>query len=404
MLGAAGGREVVNMDREELELYIHIPFCVKKCDYCDFLSMPAPEDVRQAYMEQLMKELAVCGRKYCNYKIKTIFIGGGTPSVLSASWTRRLMEQVYRCFTVEPDAEITMEANPCTLDARKLREYLAAGICRLSIGMQSADDRELKLLGRAHTSIQSEKSYDLAREAGFKNINVDIISAIPSQTVSSYEKTLVKILKMRPEHISAYSLIIEEGTPFFDRYHKAERLREKGRDQYLLPAEETERRMYELTGELLHTHGYMRYEISNYSLPGYECKHNTGYWMRKNYLGTGLGAASLTGSIRFSNTRDLKEYLAKDPECTPERLRYPEYQVLGLREQMEEFMFLGLRMTRGVCARRFTEQFGTKLEDVFGAVISSQTAQGLLEQTGEGYRLTRYGTDVSNYVMAQYLG
>ena len=130
----------------------------------------------------------------------------------------------------------------------------------------------------------------------------------------------------------------------------------------------------------------------------------SGYWMRKNYLGTGLGAASLTGSIRFSNTRDLKEYLAKDPECTPERLRYPEYQVLGLREQMEEFMFLGLRMTRGVCARKFTEQFGTKLEDVFGAVISSQTAQGLLEQTGEGYRLTRYGTDVSNYVMAQYLG
>lgn len=389
---------------KELELYVHIPFCVKKCNYCDFLSAPASERTYDAYVSRLLAEIGAAGLAYKTDGVTSVFIGGGTPSVLSAAQMRQLLRRLKDSFPVLPDAEITVECNPGTLDAEKLQAYYEAGVNRLSIGLQSADEKELRMLGRIHTFEQFVQNYELARKTGFKNINVDIISAIPSQTVSSYEKTLVKILKMRPEHISAYSLIIEEGTPFFDRYHKAERLREKGRDQYLLPAEETERRMYELTGELLHTHGYMRYEISNYSLPGYECKHNTGYWMRKNYLGTGLGAASLTGSIRFSNTRDLKEYLAKDPECTPERLRYPEYQVLGLREQMEEFMFLGLRMTRGVCARRFTEQFGTKLEDVFGAVISSQTAQGLLEQTGEGYRLTRYGTDVSNYVMAQYLG
>lgn len=386
-----------------MELYIHIPFCVKKCDYCDFLSAPAPEDIRQAYVKQLLKEMDVYKEIYNDYEITTIFIGGGTPSVLTAYQIQSIVEQIYACFQVKPDAEITLEANPGTLNAEKLQTYHKAGINRLSIGLQSADEEELKLLGRIHTFQQFVKNYQMARETGFENINVDIIAAIPAQKITVYEKTLQKVLELKPEHISAYSLIIEEGTPFFVRYGEAERLREKGIEQNLLPSEEAERQMYELTQRMLQSAGYLRYEISNYALPGYACRHNIGYWTRKNYLGLGIGAASMIENVRFTNISDLQEYLKQDFTNASIEKRYGERKILNTKEQMEEFMFLGLRMMCGISGWEFQRPFSVSLEDVYGTILHRQLQEQLIEKTLEGYRLTDYGIAVSNYVMAQYL-
>ncbi len=387
----------------ELELYIHIPFCVKKCDYCDFLSTTASEEIHLAYTGQLLKEITACAGAYQGDTVTTLFIGGGTPSILAPYSIQELMDRLRCCFSVAADAEVTIEANPGTLNEEKLQAYQKAGVNRLSIGLQSADERELQLLGRVHTFGQFLENYHLARTIGFKNINVDIISAIPGQKLDTYKNTLMQVLELRPEHISAYSLMIEEGTPFFARYREAERLREKGKPQNLLPSEEAERQMYECTKQLLADRGYERYEISNYALPGYACRHNTGYWTRKNYLGLGLGAASMVGQVRFSNTANLQTYLACDFAKIPVMERYRERRELSVQEQMEEFMFLGLRLMRGVSAAEFFQQFSIEMEDVYGEILSRQAKQCLIEKTAEGYRLTDYGIDVSNYVMAQYL-
>lgn len=384
---------------KELELYVHIPFCKKKCSYCDFLSAPAAEEVQQAYMRQLSEEISAVSQDYKDVLVTSVFIGGGTPSVLEASLIQRLMMQLHEHFRLSDDAEVTIECNPGTLDAGRLRAYQSSGISRLSIGMQSADDRELRLLGRIHTHQQSVENYMLAREIGFKNINIDIISALPGQKASDYEHTLQEILKLRPEHISAYSLIIEENTPFFDQLAGAQQLREKGRDQSLLPSEEEERAMYSLTNELLKEEGYERYEISNYALDGYACRHNIGYWTRKNYLGIGLGAASLIENVRFCNGSDLYAYLDEDFASD----WHMQQERLDLNAQMEEYMFLGLRMMCGVSLNDFYKQFSRTLEDVYGDVIDQQLKQHLIKRTADGYCLTDFGIDISNYVMSGYL-
>lgn len=386
---------------KELELYLHIPFCVRKCQYCDFLSAPAEESVRQAYMEQMEKEIHMAAESCRDYRISTIFIGGGTPSVLSAVQIKNLFDQLHSCFSILPDAEITLECNPGTVDRDKIRACLESGVNRLSFGLQSADIKELQLLGRIHTFEQFAANYELARAEGFKNINVDIMSALPGQKAGTYEKTIQKVLALRPEHISAYSLIIEEGTPFYERFAQAEMLREKGKDQHLLPTEEEEREMYVMTKELLKSAGYGRYEISNYALDGFACRHNTGYWKRKDYLGIGLGAASLVDNVRFSNTAELKEYLAAD--FTGMRNAVCGREQLSVEAQMEEFMFLGLRMMCGVSEKEFYMQFLKTMEEVYGEVLKKQLKDGLIKRTREGYCLTEYGIDVSNYVMAQYL-
>lgn len=385
----------------ELEVYVHIPFCVRKCGYCDFLSAPASESVRSAYMEQMQKEIAAAGPSYGKYQVSSVFIGGGTPSVLQPVQIRQLCRQLQDSFHILQDAEFTIECNPGTLDAEKLRTYRSCGVNRLSIGLQSADASELRLLGRMHTYEQFAGNYHLARELGFKNINVDLISALPGQKISVYEQTLKKVTALKPEHISAYSLIIEEGTPFSDRYGKAEQLRQKGKTQYLLPDEEEERRMYDLTKQLLESAGYHRYEISNYALTGYACRHNQGYWLRTNYLGIGLGASSLIENTRFSNVTDLNQYLKIN--MTERNRAVSTWEKLDVPAQMEEFMFLGLRMMSGVSAEKFQEQFSKTIEEVYGKVLDKQLKEGLIKRTNEGYCLTDYGIDISNYVMAQYL-
>ncbi|MEI3176916.1 MAG: radical SAM family heme chaperone HemW [Lachnospiraceae bacterium] len=384
------------MADKSLELYVHIPFCVRKCEYCDFLSAPAGADTQQEYVRNLLLEIEQKGVRCTDYKVTTIFFGGGTPSILKAGWIADILNAIHRNFKVRKDAEITIECNPGTLTFEKLSIYKSAGINRISVGLQSASDAELRELGRIHTYEDFLKSYDLIRKKGFSNVNIDLMAALPGQTLKSYEQTLRRVLALKPEHISAYSLIIEEGTPFYEKYEADELLREKGEKPQMLPSEETERLMYERTKELLLAHGYERYEISNYARRGYACRHNIGYWRRENYLGFGLGSASLLENERFHNTTDLTDYLGGD------YLAY-EQEKLDKKSQMEEFMFLGLRMTDGISTECFRQTFGLTVELVYGPVLEQQIADQLLRKEDGRIFLTERGLDVSNYVMAQFL-
>ena len=380
--------------RRELELYIHIPFCVKKCAYCDFLSGPASNQQIEEYVQALIEEIRYYKEFAKNYEVSTVFWGGGTASLLTGEQMKALMETLGQTFFIRQNAEITMEANPGTVTVEKLRAYQKAGINRISFGLQSVDNEELKMLGRIHTYEEFLESYEAARKAGFQNINVDLISAIPKQTVSSWEQTLQTIISLQPEHISAYSLIVEEGTPFAKLYGEGCEL------EHLLPSEEEERRMYERTEELLQEAGYHRYEISNYAKEGDECQHNLGYWERKEYLGLGLGASSLIEETRFHNTDEMEEYL-RDAN-NPILLRR-EQEKLDRQEQMEEFVFLGLRKIRGIQEEKFAEMFGEDIWDCYGKNLERVIKEGLLEREEGVLRLTRKGIDVSNYVFYEIL-
>ena len=372
--------------KKELELYIHIPFCVKKCDYCDFLSGPAGTERQRNYVEALIKEINHCG-DFSNYQVSSIFIGGGTPSVLPGEWIEEIMDSVYGKFDRSSDVEITIEANPGTVDHKKLEIYHKSGINRISFGCQSANNRELKMLGRIHTWEEFLESYQMARNAGFENINVDLMSGLPGQSLASWEVTLSKTVQLHPEHISAYSLIIEEGTPFSER-------------ELELPDEEEERVMYEYTHDILSSYGYHQYEISNYAKNGRECRHNLGYWKRKEYLGLGLGSASLLEDKRFSNISEMEKYLQN---CEHPEIIREQTEKLELRDQMAEYMILGLRMTEGVSATEFRNNFGQELYEIYGNVIKKYRTMELLEQNGDYLRFTRRGISVSNPILADFL-
>ena len=375
-----------NNRRIPLELYVHIPFCVRKCQYCDFLSGPSDEETKDRYIEALLKEIRAAEHTE-DYEIVSVFIGGGTPSALKAeaiaSIMRTLQEQFFFC----EDAEVTIEANPGTVDLEKLTIYRNVGINRLSLGLQSTDAEELKLLGRIHSYEEFLKSYEWAREAGFSNINIDLMFAIPSQTGEAWRQHLYQVAELNPEHISAYSLIIEEGTPFAEQ-------------NLDLPDEDTEYQMYEDTAEILERYGYRQYEISNYAKQGYMCRHNAGYWQRREYLGFGLGASSLYGGMRFSNTHQMQEYLKESRN--PDQIR-KDVTVLSRNEQIEEFMFLGLRMTEGISEKKFEENFDVRLMDVYGDILQKYEETGFMEHMETKWRLTRKGIHVSNHILADFL-
>ena len=375
---------------KELSLYIHIPFCVKKCDYCDFLSAPATDEVQEQYLHALFHEIAVRGEVYQEHSVKSIFIGGGTPSILAPEQIRMLMETLRKNFRVLSDAEVSMEVNPGTARTKEAFEvYKEAGINRLSIGLQSANDEELKLLGRIHTFSSFEATWQQARKAGITKVNIDLMSALPGQSIESYENTLKTVCELNPEHISAYSLIIEEGTPFYERYSGLLEDEEQ---------EERDRQMYLLTEQVLQKYNYNRYEISNYAKPGRECRHNLVYWTRGEYLGLGIGAASLINNVRYKNASNLKKYLSAQGV-----LPYEEIQNLSLREQMEEFLFLGLRLTKGISRKEFQDIFGCTVESVFGEALAQNRQDGLLALEGDRIILTPRGRDVSNYVFVSFL-
>ena len=427
------------MEKKELELYIHIPFCVKKCDYCDFLSFPADNRTQRRYVDALQKEITCYGALYPDRKITTIFIGGGTPSWLDEEEIVRILHTVREAFEVERGAEITIECNPGTATAHKLVRYREAGINRISIGLQSAHNEELALLGRIHTWEQFLKTYDLARKAGFSNINVDLMSALPGQTLETFSDTLKKVLALKPEHLSAYSLMIEEGTPFYERYREDEKHREAGEPTELLPDEEQEYAVTKLTQRVLKEAGYHWYEVSNFAKPGYECRHNIGYWKRADYLGVGLGAASLIDNVRYANVREVLEYCksceslcgefsvwkgGNQTEIQPEkgqkeagheeecRKNFIENvrktlcvssEPVTREEQMEEFMFIGLRMTEGVSRAEFEQHFVTTIEAVYGDVLRQLQKEGLLVKQEGRICLTERGMDVNNYVVEQFM-
>ena len=375
-----------NNRRIPLELYVHIPFCVRKCQYCDFLSGPSDEETKDRYIEALLKEIRATEHTE-DYEIVSVFIGGGTPSALKAeaiaSIMRTLQEQFFFC----EDAEVTIEANPGTVDLEKLTIYRNVGINRLSLGLQSTDAEELKLLGRIHSYEEFLKSYEWAREAGFSNINIDLMFAIPGQTGEAWRQHLYQVAELNPEHISAYSLIIEEGTPFAEQ-------------NLDLPDEDTEYQMYEDTAEILERYGYRQYEISNYAKQGYMCRHNAGYWQRREYLGFGLGASSLYGGMRFSNTHQMQEYLKESRN--PDQIRQ-DVTVLSRNERIEEFMFLGLRMTEGISEKKFEENFDVRLMDVYGDILQKYEETGFMEHIETKWRLTRKGIHVSNHILADFL-
>ena len=373
-----------------MELYLHMPFCVRKCAYCDFLSFPTDQETQNLYTRRLREDIDAMGKKYGDIPVETIFIGGGTPSVPDSALIVGIMEHVRKAFRVEEGAEISMEANPGTVTREKLTDYRRAGINRLSFGLQSANDRELKLLGRIHTGEEFLESFHLARECGFTNINIDLMSALPGQTRESWKDTLKRVTDLNPEHISAYSLIIEEGTPFGEKYGS-----EEGRK--LLPDEDSEREMYHETKRFLRDCGYERYEISNYAKPGRACRHNIGYWTGVPYLGLGLGASSYMDGCRFAVNSDMKQYLEEKPGM------FTDVEKLTKKDMEEEFFYVGLRMTAGVSLSEFERRFGVSAKDVYPGLMETFVEEKAAAFQGDRFVLTDYGLDVSNYIMAQFL-
>lgn len=372
------------MTMNELALYIHIPFCARKCRYCDFLSFADRTHLTGRYIDRLGREIGDSAEEYAGRTVSSIYIGGGTPSLLPAAMIGDLMHIVRSEYDVAGDAEISIEVNPGSADRDKLALYRESGVNRLSIGLQSANDRELAVLGRIHTVADFEDTFRAARESGYDNINIDLISAIPGQGTDTWRATLEYVTGIGPEHISAYSLQLEEGTYFDDH-----------RDEYDWVDEDTDRDMYHMTASLLAQAGYDRYEISNYARPGFECRHNTVYWRGGDYIGFGIGAASYAGGVRFRNTDSIEEYL-RGTGCV-------ESIPLSEADMMAEYMFLGLRMTAGISKTGFEERFGRPVTDVYAHPLAECVRDGLILDEGDVYRLTGRGFDVSNYVFAKFL-
>ena len=386
----------LKMKKRNLELYLHIPFCVRKCNYCDFFSANGTPKEQADYVSAMIQEIQSYQELSGEYEVQTIFLGGGTPSLLTPEQIEQIFNAIYHIFSVNENAEITMEMNPGTVDIEKLHAMKAAGVNRLSIGLQSAQNEELKMLGRIHTYEEFLETWKLTEQAGFENRNIDLMSALPGQTIESYEDTLSKVLALEPEHISAYSLILEEGTVFYDWYEKGK----LDRGAWKLPSEEEEYAMGELTIQRLAEAGMHRYEISNYAKSGKECRHNLGYWDRVEYLGIGAGSSSLIKGERFDHIRDRKAYI--------EKIRNGESilidrEILSVESQMEEFMYLGLRKIEGVSRTDFQNYFGKNVDDVYGEILDKLEEEQLLEFSGDRIRLTHRGMDVSNCVLAEFL-
>lgn len=391
---------------EPLEIYVHIPFCVKKCNYCDFLSYAAQDEEKEKYVDALLTQIRMVAAGLVpgmdaedpdfedreeKFKVSTVYIGGGTPTTLNDNQLKAIMDELFNSFDILPDAEITIEANPRTVDDNKLRVLKSAGVNRLSLGLQSADEEELKCLGRIHSFEDFENSFKMARAAGFTNISVDIMTAIPNQNEEILNNTIDKVLELGPEHISAYSLIIEEDTPFYELY---------GEMDEPVVGQEMERKLYYLCCDRLKKAGYIQYEISNFAKKGFEAKHNKGYWERKHYFGLGLGASSFFDCYRVTGCESISEYF-KNPTA------FESVNKLSLNDAMEEFMYLGLRKMEGVSKSEFNDTFslkaGKSFDDIYKNRVSKLVKDGLLEENGDRLYLTSKGIDYGNFVFSQFL-
>ena len=364
-------------------LYIHIPFCIKKCEYCDFISYTDCYDKEKDYLEALVEEF----KRYEDKQVDTVYIGGGTPSSLSLDGLLFLMDKIFEYFVVTEDAEITMEVNPKTADMKKLKALRLAGVNRLSIGVQSFNDDELERIGRIHNSNDAKNCILDAKFAGFKNISIDLMFGLPKQTLESYRNSLITAVTSGVNHISAYSLILEEGTPLYERVQNWE---------FRLPREDVEAAMYDLTCEILHTSGFTQYEISNFAKDGYSSRHNLKYWECEEYIGCGAAAHSYFRDKRFSNHESIDDYI-KSPTA---RLNEVE---LTREDKMSEYMILGLRKNEGVDIQEFECRFINSPYEVYGDIIDKHIKNGLLVHERGFLRFTERGMRLSNTVLCEFV-
>ncbi|MDD2190529.1 MAG: radical SAM family heme chaperone HemW [Eubacteriales bacterium] len=390
-------------EKKSLGVYIHIPFCIKKCNYCDFLSFEKiPEEVQNSYFLALLREINIYSEYYGNnYYVDTVFIGGGTPSLVKESHVNDLISAVRNGFDVSENAEISVESNPNTLTEIGLKTYLKSGVNRLSIGAQSCDDKLLLYMGRIHSTGDFLSNYTLARDCGFQNINTDLMFGIPGQTTGIWIDTLEKIIQLKPEHISFYSLQLEEGTRFFSMYEEG---------SFKETDDETDRNMYHTAVEILKSSGYVHYEISNASKDGYQCKHNLKYWSMKDYLGIGLGAHSFIDGTRSSNVSNLEQYIRiginNSIDKTSKGLSSPFtcWQHKNTKdENISDYLITVMRKMQGIELEDFRNRFGIELKQLYGSVIQKYRNLGLIEIVENRLRFTEEGIDLSNMVLAEFV-
>lgn len=374
------------MATDGIGLYIHIPFCKRKCNYCDFPSFQGiSQTEKKKYVDALISEINSYSRPE-KIKVNTVFIGGGTPSLLGGEEMGRVLSSVYESFEISEDAEISMEANPGTLTLENAIAYRSSGINRISIGSQSFCENELKKLGRIHNSAAISEAVAIAREAGFSNVNLDLMYGIPEQTMDSFKRSLDSLIALSPEHVSVYGLIIEEGTPFF-----------RGLAELRLPTEDAECDMYYLAAQLLSDNGYRHYEISNYAKEGYECRHNLKYWRDEEYIGVGLAAHSYFGKKRYSNPVTLDEYFSF------ERERYISTEDIDLEANAYEYVMMHLRLSEGFSLSEYKERFGTAFTDGREQTLSRFIELGYLMLTDGRISLTERGFYVSNAILTELI-
>ena len=395
--------------RKPLSLYIHIPFCKHKCIYCDFLSFDDRTNTTQIqYINALTSEIRMYKPYADRFIVKTIYIGGGTPTIMDEAMIGKILDTVGHIFKIDRFPEITIEANPGTMKYTDLISFREYGINRLSIGLQSADSELLRRLGRIHSYDEFLKGFESARRAGFENISVDVMSGLPGQDLHTLVDTLTKVCELSPEHISVYSLQVEKDTPLYDREDLID----------MIPDESADREMYSMTKKVLKSFGYNRYEFSNYSKPGYESRHNSVYWTGGQYIGFGIGAASFFKGQRFTNIKNLDSYIEICEDIRDELTRdtdrnklydnatmvlRTDVETMFIDKRMEEFMYLGLRMTAGVSREEFKQRFDRDMFDVYGEVINKYTNQGFMNVDENRVWLTDRGIDVSNYILADFI-
>ena len=390
------------MNTKNIGLYIHIPFCKRKCEYCDFKSYAGKEELVDEYIKWLKYEVKEVGEgnrlDYENHLdklaiVKTIYIGGGTPSLIDSKYINEILEVVKQNYTLENDLEITIEVNPGTVDQEKLEQYKKSGINRLSIGLQSTHDRLLKKLGRIHNYEEFLNTFELARKVGFENINVDLMLGLPEQSIEDLKESVEEIIKLNPEHISVYSLIVEEGTPFYKKLEE---------NELDLPEEEIERKMYWTVKQELEKEGYIHYEISNFAKAGFESKHNLSCWNQEEYIGFGTSAHSYTNNVRYSNIDSMEEYIDNfKKESEADNFVFHEKQ--NKDSKMKEFMMLGLRKIEGVSIKEFKNRFTLNPIFVYRKELEKLVTEELIEIDGDKIKLTNKGLDLANLVWEEFI-
>ena len=371
---------------KKLGLYLHLPFCIKKCLYCDFCSFPRPDaELVSAYVDALCRDIEKNAENCRDYSVDTVYFGGGTPTLLPISEFEKIFLSIEKSFSLSDNAEISSECNPATADREYLSDLLSLGVNRLSVGLQSANENELRALGRIHTYSDFVELYRNARSAGFENVSADLMYGIPEQTPESFEKTLSELVSLDPEHISAYGLKVEEGTPFG-----------KMADRLILPDEDIEYKMYVTCTNYLLQNGYAKYEISNFARTGFESRHNIKYWKGDDYIGFGVSAHSYFEGVRYSNSRDIKGYIA-GADITDEKRKIPP------SEQMTEYTMLGMRMSDGIDVLEFRKRFGVEFDFVYGEKLKKYIDGGYVLSNDKRRAFSDKGFFVSNFILSDIL-